>query len=292
MSLALPRQRNRIGSGAGLARRAILGRGDASWRGRDSAGAREPSRDREVRRTGFPRRATLARAQAGRVHGPNSVDSRGASGRPVDRELANIGNALFFDPILSLRGDNACAGCHSPAHGFSDSQSIAIGVQNNGVVGAGRRGPRNQRRAPTALNSAFYPTLMWNGRFRSTSGDPFQNSQGFVFPAPEGATRFPAFDPNVTHLLAAQAHLPSTELVEIAGFTGTGGPFDDGFGHPVPPADAAGFATSRFVMRSSIWSTRRLAIVRRSAPSPCAWHRAIASRSPCSARLSRSSSSP
>jgi len=108
----------------------------------------------------------------------------------VDPKLAAIGNQLFFDPILALRTDNACAGCHSPAHGFSDSQSIAIGVQNNGVVGPGRRGPRNQRRSPMVLNSGFYPNLMWNGRFRSTSGDPFDNSQGFAFPPPEGATRF------------------------------------------------------------------------------------------------------
>ncbi len=161
-------------------------------------------------------------------------------GRPVNSDLAKIGNALFFDPILGLRGDNACAGCHSPAHGFADSQSIAIGVQNNGVVGAGRRGLRNQRRSPSVLNSAFYPKLMWNGRFHSPSGDPFDNSLGFAFPPPEGLERFAPFSPSVTHLLAAQAHLPSTELVEMAGFTGTGGPFDDGYGHAVPPADANG----------------------------------------------------
>jgi len=161
-------------------------------------------------------------------------------GRPVDPKLAAIGNQLFFDPILALRTDNACAGCHSPAHGFSDSQSIAIGVQNNGIVGPGRRGPRNQRRSPMVLNSALYPNLMWNGRFRSTSGDPFDNSQGFAFPPPEGATRFAPHDPGVTHLLAAQAHLPSTQLVEMAGFQGMGGPFDDGFGHSVPPADTSG----------------------------------------------------
>jgi cytochrome c peroxidase len=163
-------------------------------------------------------------------------------GRPVDPTLAALGNQLFFDPILSLRTDNACAGCHSPAHGFGDSQSIAIGVQNNGIVGAGRRGPRNQRRSPMVLNSAFYPNLMWNGRFRSTSGDPFDNSQGFAFPPPEGTTRFPPHDPSVTHLLAAQAHIPSTELVEMAGFKGMGGPFDDGYGHSVPAVDASGYA--------------------------------------------------
>src|SRR5262245_45174591 len=83
-------------------------------------------------------------------------------GRKVDPVLADLGRNLFFDPILSLRGDNACAGCHSPANGFGDTQSIAIGVQNNGIVGPNRTGPRNKRRAPMLLNTAFYTKLMWN----------------------------------------------------------------------------------------------------------------------------------
>ena len=105
---------------------------------------------------------------------------------------------------------------------MGDTQSIAIGIQNNGVVGMHRTGPGNQRRTPAAVNVAFYPRLMWNGRFSSNSGDPFDNSLGFHFPAPEGDTRFPANDPVITHLLIAQAHIPPTELVEVAGFTGTG----------------------------------------------------------------------
>src|SRR5690348_9311742 len=56
-------------------------------------------------------------------------------GRPVDPKLANLGRLLFFDKIASLHDDNACAGCHSPAHGFGDTQSIAIGIQNNNLVG-------------------------------------------------------------------------------------------------------------------------------------------------------------
>ena len=169
-------------------------------------------------------------------------------GRPIDRELADLGRLLFFDKITALRGDNACAGCHSPTAGFGDSQSIAIGIQNNNIVGPNRRGPRNQRRTPTVVNTAFFPSLMWNGRFFARSGDPFDNSRGFVFPPPEGVTMFPAHDPVIRTLLAAQGHLPPTELVEVAGFTGTAGTidprldqFDDGLGEPVPPADASGF---------------------------------------------------
>src|SRR3982751_3605042 len=51
----------------------------------------------------------------------------------------------------------------------------------------------------------------------------------------------------ITHLLIAQAHTPPTELVEVAGFTGTAGSigprfdlFDDGQGEIVPPPDASG----------------------------------------------------
>jgi cytochrome c peroxidase len=169
-------------------------------------------------------------------------------GRQLDPRLAEVGRLLWFDTSGGLHDDNTCGGCHSPANGFGDSQSIAIGVQNNHRVGPGRTGPRNQRRTPTAVNAAFYPALMWNGRFSAPSGDPFDGSRGFQFPAPEGTTRFPPGDPVVTHLLVAQAHIPPTELVEVAGFTGTAGTiapefdvFDDGLGGVVPMPDASGF---------------------------------------------------
>jgi cytochrome c peroxidase len=169
-------------------------------------------------------------------------------GRRINPKLADLGRLLWFDTAGGLHSDNTCGGCHSPAHGFGDSQSIAIGVQNNNIVGRNRMGPRNQRRTPTAANTAFYPALMWNGRFFAPSGDPFDNSVGYAFPLPEGTTAFPAKHPAINHLLIAQAHIPPTELVEVAGFTGTAGAiapefdqFDDGFGSPVPPPDASGF---------------------------------------------------
>jgi cytochrome c peroxidase len=168
-------------------------------------------------------------------------------GRPVDRRLADLGRLLFFDKIGALHSDNSCSGCHAAPAGFGDTQSIAIGIQNNNLVGPHRAGPRNQRRTPSVVNTAFYPKLMWNGRFASASGDPFDNSQGFVFPQPEGTTRFPPHDPIVKTLLAAQGEMPPTELVEVAGFTGTRGTiepefdaFDDGLGSPVPPPDMTG----------------------------------------------------
>lgn len=134
-------------------------------------------------------------------------------GRRIDHRLANVGRLLWFDPIQGLNDDNSCAGCHSPTHGFGDTQPIAIGIDNNGIVGAGRTGPRNQRRSPMVINTAFYPTLMWNSRFHALSGDPFDNRRGFVFPEPEGRTLS-----HLPHLLTAQAFIPPTERVEAAGF--------------------------------------------------------------------------
>jgi cytochrome c peroxidase len=142
-------------------------------------------------------------------------------GRKVDPDLAELGRLLWFDKLPALYHDNACGGCHSPSNGFGDTQSIAIGIQNNNLVGPDRSGPRNKRRAPIVINAAFYPSLMWNGRFYAPSRDPFDNRAGFHFPLPEGTTRFPPHDRVITHLLQAQAHIPPTELVETAGLRGT-----------------------------------------------------------------------
>ncbi|AUX36728.1 MULTISPECIES: cytochrome-c peroxidase [Sorangium] len=154
--------------------------------------------------------ATLARhGFTGEIE--STLESR--LGRKLDRKLAKLGRELFFDSILGLNDDNSCSGCHSPTSGFADTQSIAIGIENNGVVGPRRAGPRNQRRAPTVINTAFYPTLMWNSRFFAVSGDPFDNSEGFSFTSPEGMSLS-----SLPHLLTAQAFIPPTEIAEMTGY--------------------------------------------------------------------------
>ncbi|HYV00387.1 MAG TPA: cytochrome c peroxidase [Pyrinomonadaceae bacterium] len=142
-------------------------------------------------------------------------------GHRIDNQLADLGRLLFFDTVTGLNNDNNCSGCHSPTRGFGDTQSIAIGVQNNGIVGPDRSGPRNQRRTPMAANTAFFPNLMWNSRFASLSNNPFDNSAGFLFPPPEGLTLS-----YLPHLLVAQAFIPPTERVEVAGFSFPGDNYD------------------------------------------------------------------
>ena len=134
-------------------------------------------------------------------------------GRRVDNQLADLGRNLFHDTIVGLKGDQSCAACHSATAGFGDTKSIAIGIENNFIVGPDRAGTRNQRRTPMAANTAFFPNLMWNSRFASLSGDPFNNGGGFIFPLPEGTSLS-----DKAHLLVAQAFIPPTERVEAAGF--------------------------------------------------------------------------
>jgi len=124
-----------------------------------------------------------------------------------------VGRLLFFDRILSLSGDNSCSGCHGPNASFNDSKSISVGVGNNDVVGPDRAGTHNLRRAPTLINTAFYPRLMWDGRFRADALDPFDNAAGFTFPDPEGTALS-----HMEHLLGAQAFTPVVSRPEMAGF--------------------------------------------------------------------------
>jgi cytochrome c peroxidase len=134
-------------------------------------------------------------------------------GRKIDQQLAHLGRLAFHDSLLGLNDDNSCSGCHAAPLGFGDSQSIAIGVENNNIVGPDRTGPRNQRRAPLVLNNVFFPTLRWNSRYNSVSGNPFDNSGGFQFPLPEGFSLSA-----LPHLLTAQAFIPTTEKPEMTGF--------------------------------------------------------------------------
>src|SRR5579863_8799074 len=83
--------------------------------------------------------AVLANAGfTGRIEQTFHQRLEAALGRPINPKLANLGRLLWFDKIHSLHHDNTCGGCHSPSNGFGDSQPMAIGVQNNNLVGPDR----------------------------------------------------------------------------------------------------------------------------------------------------------
>ncbi|MDC8002612.1 cytochrome c peroxidase [Aureisphaera galaxeae] len=50
---------------------------------------------------------------------------------PLTEEGIALGKKLFFDPILSGNGTQACADCHRPEHAFSDPRQFSLGINGN-----------------------------------------------------------------------------------------------------------------------------------------------------------------
>jgi cytochrome c peroxidase len=76
-----------------------------------------------------------------------------------------LGRLLFYDPVLSVDRQTACATCHSELWGMGDGIPRSIGHGAGLNAGPGRRGPNMLRRnAPSLYNVAFRPRLLWDGR--------------------------------------------------------------------------------------------------------------------------------
>jgi cytochrome c peroxidase len=143
---------------------------------------------------------------------------------PVQQQspaLVDLGQALFFDKLLSGNRDVACATCHDPSLHAADGLTLAVGTGGSGTgaartLGAGREFvPRN---APSLLNQGlgfFY--LFWDGRVNEEGGPTrFRTPAGVQLPG------------GLNNLLAAQAMLPVTNRVEMRGKAGD----VDRFGNP------------------------------------------------------------
>lgn len=72
-------------------------------------------------------------------------------------EKAQLGELLFFDPILSNDSSISCSSCHLPDFGFADTSAVSLGVGK-------RKGTRN---TPAAMNVSFGKTFFWDGRAKT-----------------------------------------------------------------------------------------------------------------------------
>jgi len=66
----------------------------------------------------------------------------------------DLGRYLFFDPILSGNGKQACASCHNPDKGFADGRQFSLGST----------GLATTRNAPGLWNVGFLKHLFWDAR--------------------------------------------------------------------------------------------------------------------------------
>lgn len=65
-----------------------------------------------------------------------------------------LGELLFFDPLLSRDSSVSCASCHKPEFAFADNSPVSKGV-------GGRTGTRN---TPSAMNQSARNSMFWDGR--------------------------------------------------------------------------------------------------------------------------------
>lgn len=75
-------------------------------------------------------------------------------GNPLTQAKIELGERLFFDPILSRDRTMSCATCHDPRRGWTNREVREI------VVG----GRKVRRRVPTLLNVAYHRFFFWDGR--------------------------------------------------------------------------------------------------------------------------------
>jgi cytochrome c peroxidase len=123
---------------------------------------------------------------------------------PLDR----LGQALFFDKILSGNRDIGCSTCHNPIYHTSDRLMLSIGTGGNRPGGSRALGTGGfTTRHATDLFDRGQPewhTLMWDGRIAT-------NNHGLDTPL---GTALP---PGLSGPLAAQALLPLLARVEMRG---------------------------------------------------------------------------
>ena len=156
--------------------------------------------------------------------------------------LTQLGEALFFDPIMSGDNNAACATCHHPSLAMADARVLPIGTGGAELgplrdfvervtLGADASEPRKHdgklnamsgevtvanpfigkfvpRNSPTILNSALLNVQFWDGRVQS-------DAMGEVVTTQEGAVN--ALE--LTDAVSTQALFPLTSLHEMSGAT-------------------------------------------------------------------------
>lgn len=138
-----------------------------------------------------------------------------------------LGQALFFDPVLSGNRDISCATCHLIGRGLSDALPASIGTGGTGL-GEARRlppgRPAQPRNAPDLWNrdNSSITAMFWDGRAEAL--DPVR--RGFRTPLGD---RLPN---GFENLMAVQAIFPLTQADEMLGLPGDVAP------DTLPPAHA------------------------------------------------------
>lgn len=117
-----------------------------------------------------------------------------------------LGEQLFFDPILSRDSTISCASCHKPELAFADNSPTSAGV-------AGRRGDRN---TPSAMNLLDHNFFFWDGRAETLEAQalgPIENPVEMDLPLTVAIRRLKQHAGYNKSFYAVYGQAPSKELL-------------------------------------------------------------------------------
>jgi len=115
----------------------------------------------------------------------SSVEEKAKIDDPFENvsSALELGQMLFWDPILSGNRDVSCATCHHPDFAYADSRDLSIGTLGVGL-GPDRMQttvPPVRRNAHTIVNTAFNGLNNGRGRGRGQNRDDVSNNSTPVF---------------------------------------------------------------------------------------------------------------
>jgi len=120
-----------------------------------------------------------------------------------------LGEKLFFDPILSRDSSISCASCHKPEHAFADVTPTSKGVFN-------RMGGRN---TPSCMNMTNRNLYFWDGRAETLEDQalgPIENPVEMDLPLSVAVRRLRANPYYYKSFINVFGKQPSKELIAKA----------------------------------------------------------------------------
>ena len=129
---------------------------------------------------------------------------------------AQLGEALYFDPILSRDSSVSCASCHKPEFAFADNKPVSVGIYHT-------KGTRN---TPTSMNQSTRNAYFWDGRAETLEDQalgPIENPAEMDLPVSVAIRRLLRSEKYKNAFVTVYGKLPDNELLSqaLSGFEKT-----------------------------------------------------------------------
>ncbi|MEM6762803.1 MAG: cytochrome c peroxidase, partial [Pseudomonadota bacterium] len=159
--------------------------------------------------------------------------------RPINRAKAQVGQFLFYDPILSGNRNIACAICHHPRFGTGDGLALSLGEGGVGLGPERAVDPQNspEQRVPRNAQPLFnlgaheFTTLFHDGRIERDPEHPSGIRTPLGTDMPQGfdtilaaQTMFPVLSPD--EMAGHYSENDVSTAVRLGRLTGEGGAWD------------------------------------------------------------------